>query len=275
MNIPFKLALADWRLPVHGHEAVSLCKTHQISYLQIDFGGPGRTPVLDSIRQQQIYESSLEYSVQIIAIAGNIMNDIGLGLMASKEDEKKLKKLILSILDAAEKLSAPLVFFPSFRRSAIMNMEILKKTAEILRWTCQQAQARQLLIGNENDLDSSLSLNLVQEVSASNFRLIFDSFNPLVAKNSTFQLLKDLNIYFSSQAHLKDGLITQNVCTHFGDGEAEIEKILEALFGYSHIEYLILENDYRISSSLNLKKDIDWIKQFLHKISKDQQLNVT
>ena len=258
------IALVDWRLPVYGAEAVRFCAEHHVSALQVDFGGPGHSPSLDKrTRQDAILEACAEHKVHIISLAGNQLNDIGLGLRFDRYTSRKLQNLIESILDTANYLSVPLVFFPSFHRGAIRDIETLVRAAKMLRWACQEAKDRQLELGSENDLSVAWSVRLIEEVCATNFRFIFDCYNPIKAGHSAAKLLTKLEGCFASQVHIKDGFAGEDGKVALGSGDGNVKNILTALVQTDWAKDYILENDYRCSHPQALHHDIQWISHYL------------
>jgi L-ribulose-5-phosphate 3-epimerase len=265
-----KLALADWRLPVHGVNAIHFCARQHINALQIDYGGNGRVPCLsDPGRQKDIISACMQCNVKVIALAGNQLNDIGLNIYLDRSDAKKVQNLIISILDTACCISAPLVFFPSFRQGKIQDYPALIRTAKILRWACREAQDRGLFLGNENDLKAKDAKILIEEVGSSNFRLIFDCYNPIKSGHSALELFESLHNCFASQIHVKDGLRKQDGNISLGNGDGQLATLLSALSEKNDIDYYVLENDYRNNLPL-LGQDIIWMASFIDK----QQANM-
>ncbi len=260
---PASFALTDWRLPTSGVEAIRLCAENQINAIQIDFGGPGRSPCLDnSKRQELILEACDRYGVQITALAGNQLNDIGLGTEINRHDRKIVEDLIISILDVASRFSVPLVFLPSFRQGHITDQASLKRTANILRWACQEAQQRNIVLANENDLSGILARQLMAEVNMENFCLIFDCFNLVKAGHSAIEILTQMDGCFATQVHIKDGLIGKEGYMPLGQGDGQLKTILSALMKTTWAKLYVLESDYRDYKSLLLQNDLQWINQF-------------
>lgn len=257
-------ALADWRLPVYGAKAVRFCAENDINALQIDFGGPGRAPCLNNIkRQDAILDACTKYNIQITALAANQFNEIGLGSLFDKKQLNGVRQLIITILDIAVRFSAPLVFFPSFYQGLIRNQETRIRTAHLLTWICQEAKARQLIIGNENDLSIEWAKQLASEVAAPNFYFIFDSYNPLKAGHCVIEQLEYMNGYFVSQVHIKDGWKGQNGYIALGSGDGNVARTLFTLMQLPWVERYVLENDYRHCSVQKIHDDLRWMRQRL------------
>ncbi len=262
-NQPVSLALADWRLPVSGSEAVRFCAEHHIKALQMDFGGPGRSPSLNDLkRQEATLEACAKYGIHIIALAGNQLNDIGLGSKLNRYEVQKLKKLIISILDTAYYFSVPLVFFPSFHKGIIRDEATLMRTAKMLRWVCQEAKDRRLCLGNENDLSIVWAKRLAAEINADNFCFIFDSYNPIKAEISVSKLLNEMGDYFAPQVHIKDGFYGEVGHTMLGSGDGELTATLAILNQAGWVKNYVLENDYRDGNLARLKSDLTWITHY-------------
>jgi L-ribulose-5-phosphate 3-epimerase len=257
------LALVDWRLPVYGADAVRLCAEYKIHALQLDFGGPGRAPNLNGYgRQDAILEACDLHNVRIIAIAGNQLNDIGLGSQFNRRDRQMVENLIVSILDVAHYLAAPLVFFPSFHKGLIRDEASLARTADVLRWTCKEASDRNIIVGNENDLSINLAKKLFAEVNAENFRFIFDCYNLIKAGYSPIELLSKMSNCFARQVHIKDGSHNKDGYTALGQGDGQLPIMLHTLMQENWVEYYVLENDYRYCDLTRLSEDLNWISGY-------------
>jgi L-ribulose-5-phosphate 3-epimerase len=264
VNNKICLALVDWRLPVCGADAVRVCAEHRVDALQLDFGGPGRAPCLDDVRRQDaIMAACDEYGVNITALAGNQLNEAGLGLPHDSAGRLALQKIMISMLDLAKRFSASLVFFPSFYRGLIRDQETLGRTARMLAWACREARDRGLIIGNENDLSIAWARQLAAEVNAENFRLIFDSYNPVKAGHKTIEMLEQMSGCFASQVHIKDGIGSQDGKIRLGSGEGNIRAILARLVKTDWVERYVIENDYRDGELQRLADDITWLHSCL------------
>ncbi|MFJ4195046.1 sugar phosphate isomerase/epimerase family protein [Pseudomonas sp. NPDC089534] len=255
-----RIALADWRLPFCAAEAMAFtawCGLHEI---QIDFGGPGRAPPLDTPQAlNAVREAGRRHAVSVRALACNRMNDLGLHSPAGTAAGRAVRDQVQSALDAAVYLGAEMVFFPSFRNSLIRDRQTLEDTARLLRWACEQGAQRGLLVANENDLDAPAAQTLVTLVDHPGLRLILDTWNPLKAGVQPLTLIEQLHPVLSDQVHIKDGRRDLEASVPLGLGDGSVAETVQALQRHCTVETYVLENDYRCGDPAHLQHDLAWL----------------
>lgn len=253
------LGLAGWRLPGDHFDAVELAGRTGADGLQLDLGGPGRGPRLDAPGTvERILDDCARHGVRPLAVTGNTLNDIGLHAPPDGQDARRVRHVLIRVLDAAHALGAPLAFVPSFRRSAVTDRAELARTATVLAWATAEARARGLLLANENDLDPPRARRLVEQVAADGFRLLLDTYNPRVAGVDAVALIEAVHPWLAPHVHLKDG--TDGVVARdlLGDGDGPVREALAALTAHGfEPEALVLENDYRDGDLHRLTLDLE------------------
>ncbi|MFF7368435.1 sugar phosphate isomerase/epimerase family protein [Streptomyces tricolor] len=256
------VGLAGWRLPGDHCAAVGLAHRMGAEGIQLDLGGPGRGPWLDAAGTvDRIRDDCARYGVTPLAVAGNTLNDIGLHAPEGSQEALRTRRILVRVLDAALALGAPLAFVPSFRRSAIDDLRDLRRTAAVLAWAAREAEARGLLLANENALDPRRARTLVEEVAAPSFRLLLDTYNPRAAGVDVLALVEAAHEWLAPQVHLKDG--TDGTVTRelLGDGDGRVWEALAALEARGHLSAaLVLENDYRDGDLDRLALDVARIR---------------
>ncbi|MFI6762848.1 sugar phosphate isomerase/epimerase family protein [Micromonospora sp. NPDC050417] len=252
------VGLADWRLPVSGVEAVRLTASVGADGLQVDLGGPGRGEWIDAPgRIDALRAEAGEHGVRILALGGNHLNDIGL-----TSGSRMVRPLLQRLLDAAVALGVPLVFVPSFRRSAIDGPAALTRTAAVLGWAAAQAQERGLVLASENVLSGEQARVLADEVDSSAFRLVLDTFNPVAAGLRTDALVASLADLLADQVHLKDGPPDRGPSPLLGAGTGRLVETLTALREHRvPVHAFVLENDYRGADTARLAADLAWARR--------------
>jgi 2-epi-5-epi-valiolone 7-phosphate 2-epimerase len=248
------VGLAEWRLPVTGIEAVRLTASVGADGLQLDLGGPGRGEWIDAPgRIEALRAEAGERGVRLLALGGNHFNDIGL-----TTEPETVRPLLQRLLDAAVALRVPLVFVPSFGRSAIDGPDALTRTAAVLRWAAVQAQQRGLVLANENVLTGKQARMLADEVGWSSFRLVLDTFNPVVAGLRTDALVASLADLLADQVHLKDGPPDRGPSPLLGTGAGRLAETMTTLRVHRvPVHAFVLENDYRGAGTALLAADDD------------------
>lgn len=251
-----QVALAEWRLPVSGVEALRLARTVGADGLQLDLGGPGRGEWLDGPGRIDAVRAEAESTgVRLLAVAGNHLNDVGLMSPAARPVVERL-------LDTARALAVPMAFVPSFRRSAIDGPTALKRTAEVLGWAAAEAEARGLVLASENVLTGEQARALVRQVASPAFRVVLDTFNPVAAGLACEVLVAELSDVLADQVHLKDGPPAVGATPPLGTGTGRLDDTLRALREHGvPVRAAVLENDYRDGDRARLLADLRWARQ--------------
>ncbi|MCP3758844.1 sugar phosphate isomerase/epimerase [Streptomyces sp. TBY4] len=282
MSFPLT-GLVDWRLPVRGEAAVDLAFQHRVDGLQFDLGGPGRGPWLDKPGTAggavgRLRRTAASAGVVPLGVAANVLNDIGLTAPAGTLAAARVRAVIDRLLDVGWELGVPLVFLPSFRRSAIDSEAALMRTAEVLRWAAAQARAHGLLLANENVLPAHLALRLVEEVGSPAFRLLLDSYNPVGAGLDVPGLVEATAPHLADQIHLKDGRSgtavgaacgTTAATPLLGDGDGRVGATVDAVARHRpDVHAVVLENDHRDGDGNRLRADLERARAFARRLDR-------
>ncbi|MBS0969451.1 MULTISPECIES: sugar phosphate isomerase/epimerase family protein [Yersiniaceae] len=260
---PVAIGLVDWRLPVKGPDAVRLACQLGAESIQLDLGGPGRAPWLDSkARLRAMCDALAETGITPLAVSANVLNDIGITAGKGTPAAEQTQRVIRRALDAAATIGAHLVFLPSFRASAIDSAAAFARTADVLHWACSEAKARRLLLGTENVLCPEQLQRLINAVSSSELRVVLDTGNPLTAGISPCAVLQAAIPVLANQVHIK-GVDDKNALSN---NESVIVDTLNELYQRKFpVKALVLENDYRDDGIERLKADLLWLKNHVAK----------
>lgn len=252
------VGLAEWRLPVNGVDALRLASSVGADGVQLDLGGPGRGPWVDRPgRVEELRAAAHELGVRLLAVAGNLFNDVGL-----TSDPDVVRPLLRRLVDAALALGVPLAFVPSFRRSTIDGPDAFAATVSALREAAVAAQERGLVFASENVLDSEQARLLADEIDSPAFRLVLDTFNPVTAGLPVTDLVGSLADLLADQVHVKDGPPDWGPSPMLGDGDGRLNDTVVALRMRSvPVHALVLENDYRDGNLARLTADLAWARR--------------
>ncbi|MDH2427320.1 TIM barrel protein [Sphaerisporangium sp. TRM90804] len=256
------IGLAEWRLPRSGADAVRYGARVGAEGLQLDFGGPGRGEWADAPgRARALREASAATGVALLALAGNVLNDVGLAPAPGGPAEARVRRLLARLLDTARELAVPLAFVPSFRRGAIKGPAAFARTARTLAWAAAEAEARGLLLASENVLRVAGARALVEAVGSPAFRLVLDTFNPVHAGLDCARLVAGTAPWLADQVHLKDGPPPVGETPPLGRGSGRLEATLAALGRRrARVAALVLENDYRGGGADRIAADLAWAR---------------
>lgn len=253
------VGLAEWRLAESGVAALSLAAAVGADGVQFDFGGPGRGEWLDAPgRIDALADAARATGVRPLAVAGNHLNDVGL----CSAEPALVRRVLERLLDAAHALGVPLVFVPSFRRSAIDGPVAFARTVEVLRWAARQAEVRGLVLASENVLPANQARALAERVGSPAFRLVLDTFNPVAAGLEPNLLVAEIGDLLADQVHLKDGPPDVGATPPLGTGAGRLDDTLDALRRHRvPVSAFVLENDYRDGNSARLAIDLAWARR--------------
>lgn len=256
------IGVAQWRLDCSG--AAALYRAAQLGFtaIHVDAGDGNDSPFLYDTAILRSYQNACkETSISITGIAVNVLNRYGL---YNTENAHRSWQAIQSAIDAAAALEVHLVFLPSFHKSEIHNRDELLRTAEVLRRACLYGAGQQVFIATENSLGTKESFELIQQVEQPNFRLLFDTQNPVLWGHKPEELIEELHTFFCNQIHVKDGQGGMMGNTLLTKGLANIPATLQALQEAHFSGDIILENDYRFDTAMRVKHDQEVLKSLLH-----------
>ncbi|AEV84574.1 2-epi-5-epi-valiolone-7-phosphate 2-epimerase [Actinoplanes sp. SE50] len=253
-----RVGLTEWRLAPSGAAAIRLAAAVGADGIQLDFGGPGRGVLVDGPgRAGQLRAVADEAGVDLLALAGNLLNDIGL-----TSQPAVVQPVLARLADTATELGVPLLIVPSFRRSAITDAMSFTRTAAALRWAVSLAEARGIVLASENVLPPARARQLVEEVGSPAFRLLLDTFNPVRYGLDPAWLATELRPWWADQIHLKDGPPDTGPSPLLGAGQGGVRRTLTALRGSpAPVRALVLENDYRDGHGARLRADLEWARR--------------
>ncbi|WP_344056781.1 TIM barrel protein [Sphaerisporangium rubeum] len=259
---PPMVGLAEWRLPSSGAGALRLAAQAGADGMQVEFGGPGRGEWADAPgRVAVLREAASAANVRLLAVAGNVLNDVGLPAPPGGPAETRVRRLLTRLLDTARDLGVPLAFVPSFRRSAIDGPIAFTRTARALAWAAREAHARGLVLASENVLPEAAACRLVATVASPAFRLVLDTFNPVGAGLDPAGLTAGLAPALADQVHVKDGPPATGDTPPLGRGQGRLDATLAVLGRHRvPVRALVLENDYRGGREHLIAADLAWAR---------------
>ena len=189
-------------------------------------------------------EAAADTRVSIAAVAPGRLNQLGLTSPAGSEPARLCEQSIAVAIAAAARLGAPLIFLPSFANGEIRDEPGLRRTAEMMRATCDLAAEHGLLVATENTLSATDNLRLLGSVDRPNARVLLDTLNPALWGHHVAASVDALWPHLADQVHVKDGRDGQMGNAALGDGQAGFGATAAALEAHGFEGSLISENDY-------------------------------
>lgn len=264
-----RIGVVQWRLDCSGVEALYRAAELGFAAIHVDAGGRNGSPFLYDTATLRLYQTACaDTGIAITGIAVNALNQYGLPGSFHTDNTDNSWKVIQCAIDAAAALNVGLVFLPSFHKSEIRGHDELQRTAEVLKHACLYGASSQVLIATENSLGARENLRLVQLVGHPNFRIIFDTQNPVLWEHNPRELVKELHRFFCNQVHIKDGNEGIMGNTLLTAGQADVATTLQALQDVGFSGDMILENDYRSDTEVRVKHDLAVLNSLLSTQSK-------
>ncbi|MFA6118714.1 MAG: TIM barrel protein [Parachlamydiales bacterium] len=260
-----KIGVTQWTLDCPcGPESLKRAHTLGFSYIHINAGLPDEQYYLGKKEAIKKYKEMVNrFNVFITAIALNSLEIFGLLVDKNGKIDDYLKEIINSAVDAAEALEVPILYFPSFNKSEIKNIEGRNKTAEILKYACDYVIKKNLTIVTENTLGADENEFLINDVNRNNLRLLLDTQNPILWNHSINQIIDKLHFKLTNQIHIKDGLNNIMGNARLGEGNTNLKTTLENLYQKKYNGLLILENDYSQDASIRIPQDFENLSNIL------------
>jgi sugar phosphate isomerase/epimerase len=232
--------------------------------VHIDAGDLDGPLLLDDPALRERYRQAAEATgVRIAAIAPGYVNVYGLSGEAGSENGRKCRRIIAIAIEAALALQVPLVYLPSFRAGEIRDDLELRRTAEALQVTCDQAAPHGLMVATENTLGAADNLKLLELADRPNLRVLLDTQNPALWGHPVAALAAELWPRLCDQIHVKDGVGGQMGNAVLGEGESGFLDTVAVLRSRGFDGVVISENDYHGERGALAARDLAVIRRVL------------
>lgn len=241
----YRFAICEWCSPVAGPAVCQLASEAGLDGVELNIGDFNHNLPLSSARIQRYYmEAAQKYGIAFTAMAVNTPGVHTL-LPAENQPEYAMTRLILSkAVEAAAAMRIPIVQIPSFFSNEIKTPENLRSAAHFLRYTCELAEKYNILVGSENTLSLDETFELIDLVDRANFRIYFDTENPVFFKNNNpAEMIRRLGSHIC-EVHVKDGTAEQLSCRPLGQGHGHFFECVEALKDINYSGWIVSENNY-------------------------------
>lgn len=251
------IGIAEWCLDTRGIAALE--RARDLGILNLHYGlGSWNDVELISGRTwlRAITESCNRTGVDISGLALNFIEKSGIFPRGGRNEAHKCRESFLIALDNAVELKIPLIYFPSFGASEIKTKSDWEETVELLRFACERASGTSIEIASENSLSSEANLLMALEINHGNFRLLYDTYNPVRFGHSPARIAK-LNFgSIAAQIHVKDGLNGKYGSVPLGAGDGDISGVLGTLIELGYDGLYVLENNYTHDTEYRVLRDI-------------------
>lgn len=241
-----KLGICNFCVPGTGIFAPKFVAEAGLDGMSIDYGLWNKGFPLSSRRLQDAYiEARTEHGIEYPNVGMSTFDFMPLQAAPGSEDDQMARGAIRGAIDAAAYLGIPLVFIPTFVKSAIEDDEDFRATVDVFRYACELAADKGISIASENELSAKRQIELVDRVDMPNFGIMYDSDNLFQKKGyDQVEMLESLYMYLSPQLHVKDGKTGILAGSLLGEGDANFAGVMEVLRRRNYSGWIIIENLY-------------------------------
>jgi sugar phosphate isomerase/epimerase len=179
------------------------------------------------------------------SLAITTLGKFGVNMTApAGSDSKKLALLAVRRgVDTASAMGIPMIMIPSFFDDEMKTDSDLRETAECLKYACDYAAAKNIVISTENLLSAEATLELIDLVGKDALKVYFDTQNyKLFMKYNTQEIFTRLLPYIC-QIHVKDGLDCLSGAL-LGDGTADYDDMVRLIRASDYSGWIVSENYY-------------------------------
>ena len=256
------IGVTGWSLDGSGGACLKTAAAAGFDAIQIGINGPADCRGLSSERwKEEIREASRIHRIPVAALALNVLERWGIGESSSDAARRRAVALVRTAARAAREFGASVVYVPSFGRNRMMDRRSIDRTARFLRLACRVAGDLGLTLASENTLSLAGNLLLVEAVHDPVFRILIDTYNPLLGGYDASELIRGLRTYLCHQAHLKDGSDGVMGSAPLGSGEGRVADALSAFSEVGYTGTFFLENDYRGARMPRAAADIRFMRE--------------
>jgi sugar phosphate isomerase/epimerase len=261
MNGSVTIGVTGWSLGGNGGACLKIAASAGFGAIQIGINGPGDCRKLSSsCWVDPIRRASLAHMVAVTAVALNVLEEWGIGESPADAGRRRALALVRSGARTARDLGATLVYVPSFGQNRMDGPRSVERTAGFLQPACRIAADHGLELASENTLGLADNLLLVDSVQDAAFRILIDTYNPVLWGYDTAELILGLQPYLASQAHVKDGVGGVMGSAPLGAGEGRTGVALRAFSAVGYTGTFFLENDYRGEKLPRAAADIRYLR---------------
>ena len=256
----FRIGACEWSFPPIGPSVCRLAAEAGLDGVELDMGGMHDGMKLTSGRIRKMYaEEAKRTGILYPALAMNVLGACTLLHPENTEERETVFELFDETLQAADELEIPVIQVPSFYTNAITNAREMEASAFYFSYACKAAERYGIVIGTENTLPAEDQLRLLRMVGYSNFKIYFDTQNPVVFHaGNPAEMFRTLSGSVC-QIHVKDGTDEQMGTMPLGEGKGFFRESMRSIAESGYEGWIVTENEYKLYRQDNeerLKKDI-------------------
>jgi len=274
MSAEVKIGAVAWSLPGGGAYAALSAKEAGLDGIQLALGGyEDGYPLTQNEVIQGYNEDAQRYQLEYPAIVLNDVMDHPFIYGKDTPDGQIAYNQVALAIETAEKLNINRIMIPNFELNLITDKEHILHTIDYLRYACELAKPKDMIILTETGLDASAQIAMMEKVNASNLLVHFDTQN--FKFNHNMDQCEQLNAiypYMDNQLHVKDGTDAPGEKL-LGRGSTDFYAQMTILRDRKYSGWIIIENYYNLLPLRNeapegnqmalLQVDIETVKKSL------------
>ena len=247
MNMDIKIGAVAWGLPGGGAFAPYVAREAGLNGIQLEMGTyENGYPLTQSEVIQGYNDAAIQYNLEYPSI---VLNDVMYHPYIHGKDTPDGKiayDQIPLVLEAAVKLNIDRIMIPNFVHNLITEKEHVLHTIDYLRFACELAQKKDILILTETGLDASRQKEMHKEINATNLKVFFDTQNYKFNHNmNQCEQLNALYELMDDQIHTKDGVNAPGEML-LGKGDTDFFGQMKILNKRKFSGWIIIENYYNL-----------------------------
>ncbi len=241
----YQFAIADWCAPVAGPAICRMAAEVGLDGVELNLGDFAHNlPLTDPHVRAYYLDAQQKYGVGFASIAVNTLDQ---SYVMPPENERRAEErrfILRAAVETAAAMRIPIVQVPNFWDNAIKNHAELELAAGFFREACEAAEERGIIVSSENPMTVEENLELMALVDRPNFRLYFDTENPVYFSGADSAAMLRAFGDRVCQIHVKDGTSEQMSCRLLGQGNAHFHDCVAVIREIGYSGWIVLENNY-------------------------------
>lgn len=240
-----QFGIADWCVPVAGPTICRVAAEVGLDGVELNLGEFAHNLPLTDPHVRKLYlDEQQRYGVGFAALAVNTLDQSYVMPPENEQRAWERRFILKSAVETAAALKIPIVQVPNFWDNAIKNHDELVLAADFFREACELAEKHDVIVSSENPMTVEENLELMELVNRPNFRLYFDTENPVYFFGAnTADMLRAYGDRVC-QIHVKDGTDAQMSCKQLGQGHAHFQECAQVIREIGYEGWIVLENNY-------------------------------
>ena len=241
----YQFAIAEWCSPVAGPAVCRVASEVGLDGVELCLDNYAHNLPLTDPRVRRYYlDAQQKFGVGFCALAVNALDQSFVMPPENPRRAEERRFVLRAAVDVAAAMNIPILQVPNFWDNAIKNEAELRLAADFFREACEAAEKHGITVSSENPMSVADNLKLCALVDRPNFRLYFDTENPVYfAHTPTPDMLRALGDRVC-QIHVKDGTDEQMSCVPLGEGHACFHECAQVIREIGYRGWIVLENNY-------------------------------